>query len=135
MELETSSYGPVTLGALIRALERSKFDPEGKSRYVRFDFGGLVPASLNSYRGYYSELALGFEDPSERHGEPNVVELIEMLKGAIGKVYEGWKGGQYTMNEDTAIFVANRGDATDTGITGIYTSGEYQVVLLTDYFG
>jgi hypothetical protein len=135
MEIETSAYGPVTLGGLIHALERRQFGEDGKPRYVRFAFGGLVPTKLNSYRGYYSELALGFEDPSERHGEPNVPELLAMLKKAVGATYTGWKGGEYTMDTNTAIFVANSGDSTQCGITGIYANDGYQIVLLTDYFG
>jgi hypothetical protein len=133
MKIETSGYGPVTLGGLIHAVERRQLGEDGKPRYMRFDFGSLVPTSLDSYRGYYSELAIGFASPDE--AEPNASTFLSMLKGAVGSTYTGWKGGDYKMDENTAIFVANRGNATQCGISGIYVNDGYQIVLLTDYFG
>jgi hypothetical protein len=145
VELERSSYGPVTLGALIDALEGRKFREDGKPRHIRYDFGNLLPSTLDSYRGFYSELALGFEDydsrakrlkhPCSMDEYPNVVELLTKLKAANGETFFGWKGGEFTMNSETAVFVANRGDATQCGITDLFADGDWLIVLMTDYFG
>jgi hypothetical protein len=144
-ELDKSGYGPVTLGALIDALELVKHDDEGKPRHVRFDFGALLPnMRVNSYRGFYSEAAIGFENYSERykrlgHGHtpedyPNVVELLTALKCALDAQMTGYKGGEYTMHRDVAVFVAGYGDATQCGITGLNIEDRWQVVLETAYF-
>ncbi len=57
----------------------------------------------HSYRGDYCDLAF----------EPkNVVTAGEMLadaKSALGKTFEGWKGGDFTMNEYTECWIADKG--------------------------
>lgn len=145
-ELERSAYGPATLGALIDALEGLQLTEDGKPRHVRYDFGGLLPSMrVASYRGYYDQLAIGFEDYDGRARRlshactmddyPNVVELLKALKGAVGETYHGWKGGEYKMDRYTGVFVANSGDATQCGIVDLATDGGWLVILMTDYFG
>ena len=34
-----------------------------------------------------------------------------VLKGAIGKTYMGWKGGEYVMREDSEVYLAERGSS------------------------
>lgn len=56
-------FDTVNLGTLLAALERNKerddVDPgESRDRTLYFDFGGLVPDYLDSYRGYYNHLAI-----------------------------------------------------------------------------
>ena len=146
-ELDKSAFGPVTLGALIDALELVKYDNDGKPRHVRFDFGGLLPnMRVNSYRGYYSELAVGFESYGERsmrvrsdvqavEDYPNVIELLTALKCALDTEMTGYKGGQYKMHRNVGVFVAQYGDATQCGIVDLDTSDSWLVVLMTYYFG
>ena len=58
------------------------------------------------YRGYYDDLAF------ELAGEPmNVCELIAICKSAIGKTFEGWKGGSFEMDETTPVWIAERGES------------------------
>ena len=56
-----------------------------------------------SYRGYYCELGL---NPSN---ETKVSEMIEVLQSALGKTFEGYKGGEYTMSEDVDCYLAPYG--------------------------
>ena len=71
----------VTLGKLIAALEAM---PEG-STVVNL-------TEPHSYRGYYDDLAF------ELHtGNRLASELLADCKNAMGKVFEGYKGGDFVM--------------------------------------
>lgn len=155
-ESDFTIFGPLKLGALIRELERLQtYDsshggdaPKLEGRFLQFDFAALHPHGLHSYRGYYDHLAVGYESSHERNvrfqrsgliGERQaapscrVPEFLKALKNAIGGTYTGWKGGEYTMDEETPIWVADSGDATGTGITGIQLESDYLVILKTEY--
>lgn len=114
----------ITLGALIALLEER--DPE---ETVVFDFGGLVPTHVSSYRGFFDHLALAYE---ERSKDMLVAELLTELKGAIGHVFGGWKGGEFEMTEDTPIWAANRGEAHYCAIVGL-ADCQWQTVIKTEY--
>lgn len=94
---------------------------------VRYDFGPFTPKGLDSYRGYYEQLALG-------HGEEKITvsQLLALLRDAVGKTFTGWKGGDYDMGESTHMWVANRGECHSTAIVGIIDC-EYQAVIETAF--
>lgn len=100
------------LGKLIQRLEQA--DPD---LAVRMGFG-----SPHSYRGYYDELA--FEP------EPNVSvgDMLEAAKGALGKTFIGYKGGEFTMDEYTTVWISRYGEG-EGEIIGLillgYMLGEY----------
>lgn len=101
----------LSLGEFIDALKR-----EDQGFSVRYDFGGLVPdLSPASYRGYYEDLAVGFSDGDA----PTVAELVAALESAIGKTFCGYKGGDYRMDRNTTLWVANHGESSDTAIVGL----------------
>lgn len=58
----------------------------------------------DSYRGYYDQLAFPLK--------PNVTvgEMLEWAQEAVGKTYQGYKGGDFTMDKDTYVHVAAWGD-------------------------
>jgi hypothetical protein len=90
---ERAASEQMTLGELIAALEAMPAD--------------LVIAGLtkpHSYRGYYCDLAF---EPCEK---TTAGELLELCRGAMGRVFTGYKGGDYTMGENTPVWVANYGD-------------------------
>jgi hypothetical protein len=103
-----------TLGQLIDALEAVG----DKTNAVRFDFCNTVPTKLDSYRGYYEDLALGWE-PQSNYPEPTVPMLLEVLKGQLGTTVHGYKGGDYTVSRNQILFVANYGDTGSTCIVGV----------------
>lgn len=80
---------------------------EPASNSVVFDFCHRSPTGVGSYRGYYTDLAIG-------HGygvdECTVGQLILMLENAIGKKFTGWKGGEFLMTPTTEVWVANPGE-------------------------
>ncbi|MFD0855939.1 hypothetical protein ACFQ07_27115, partial [Actinomadura adrarensis] len=83
----------MTLAELIAALEAA--DPNL-----------VVPEGFtnpHSYRGYYHQLA--FEPASN----VTVASMIEAAHSALGETFEGYKGGYYTMREDTDCWLASWG--------------------------
>ena len=116
----------ITLGKLIQQLSRCNSDS-----YIRYDFGAFTPKGIDSYRGYYEQLALGFAEPSET---AKVGEILALCKGAVGKTFWGYKGGTYRMNEGSYVWVANCGHSTDTGIKKVKMMG-YQAVIVTGFVG
>lgn len=111
------------LGVLIRQLSSCK--PEAP---VYFDFCDLVPDGIESYRGYYDQLAIGWKEAREA---PTVADVLAMLRGAVGKTFMGYKGGDFLMDEDTEVWVDNSGRATGTIITHV-EDDDWCVYLRTD---
>lgn len=101
---------PMQLGKLIAELEKCPLDWP-----VYFDFCQCVPTSLASYRRFYDHLAIGFETD----GQMTVEALLADLRRAIGGVFDGYKGGEYTMTENTPVWVANWGRYTQTAIVAV----------------
>ena len=95
---------------------------------MRFDFSYACPGDLVSYRGFYEDLAV---EPVDDGGR-TVADFLRACQAAVGKTFCGYKGGNYTMNENATVWVSHRGDATGTDIRGFHDEG-YQVVILTGY--
>ncbi len=57
----------------------------------------------HSYRGYYDRLA--FEPSSGESWE----SMLSDAKDALGRTYQGWKGGDFTMTENTLCYIAMEG--------------------------
>jgi hypothetical protein len=124
-----SPFGPMTLGELIDVLEEIAAKPRGGERTVYFDWCQMRPGQFESYRGFYDHLALGI------HADRYMIVggMLAACKGAVGRVYMGWKGGEYRMDKDTPVWVANPGEATGWGIAGVKDDG-YSVILETKRF-
>lgn len=117
----------LTIGDCIEKLRALKPDT-----HVEFDFGGIVPTKLASWRGIYAEIALGFSGGAFSNDEPKTVaELLSDFQSAVGKTYTGWKGGDFVMGLDTPVWVDNPGCYTRTYITNI-TGDDYGVTIHTD---
>lgn len=119
-------WRPLALGELIDLLKG-----EAQSDEVRFDFGLLIPRKVASYRGYYEQLALGYDQDWQK--SVTVADLLAELGGAVGRDYGGWKGGEYTMGRTTPVWAANSGESPGTGIVGVRR--DTYVILETVYIG
>ncbi len=62
----------------------------------------------HSYRGYYEDLAF---EPAEN---VTVGEMLTAARSASGATFQGWKGGDYEMNEWTTVWLAKRGATGET---------------------
>lgn len=136
-----SNSDQLTLGELLLKLkpiaENQKDKKEEDIARVQFDFGTAVPTGFASWRGSYSEIALGYElsgyDNHAKHFDNvKVTDFTKMVEDAIGQTYTGWKGGEFTMNKNTPVWVANPGNSGNTGIVEVIDDG-YRVILMTAY--
>lgn len=134
--LAWSEDSPMTLGAIIDAVKCSMSIPVAEfvkspaNRSVCFDWCGRTPDGLDSYRGIYSDLAIGI-------GGPRAVKAADFLKeceNCVGATFSGWKGGDYLMGRDTPVWVADPGESHRWGVCGVECDN-WQIVLRTKYFG
>lgn len=136
----------ITLGELIRRLEAIPPTYEGRAevepKRVWFDFAGTYPVELQSWRGAYRELAITFDyegrvahrcnETSSSPKYPTAEAFLAMLRAAVGATLTGYKGGDFTMDEQTPVWVANHGDCGNTGVVGVKDTG-YSVVIETGW--
>lgn len=134
-----ASSAQLTLGEIIEKLEKCGLThgENVEHKKVDYDFGTAIPTTLDSWRGSYTELALGYKlsgyDNNEEHFTETTAEtLLSELKSAIGKEFTGWKGGDFTMDADTPVWVANAGNSGNTGIIDVVDDG-WRIVLMTAY--
>ena len=122
---------PIMLGELITLLKYRPQDDE-----VEFAFPPtVIPTTLASYRGFYEQLALGWEKPKYEGDKTKkclVAQLLLECQDALGKEFTGWKGGDYTMYERTPVWCANPGETGSIAIIGLYDC-RYKTVLKTDF--
>lgn len=90
----------MNLGELIAALET--LDPATK---VRDGFG-----RPHSYRGDYQDLAF------EPVNDTTIGAMLAAARSALDATYEGWKGGEYTMDESSCCWLDFEGVASGTPI-------------------
>lgn len=87
----------MTLGKMIDALEALPSDMEME--------GLTFP---HSYRGYYCDLAF------ERTGaKMKGAEIKALCMSAMGRIFEGYKGGDYLMGELTPVWIAAYGSSAN----------------------
>lgn len=134
-------YQQLMLGELIEKIKACglTYGEENLPKTMMFDFGSAVPTCLNSSRGDYSELALGYRlDGYDRHFKENdakpslATDLLSDLESAIGSTFEGYKGGEYKMTKDTPVWVDNWGNCSNTAIVDVIDGG-YYILLITAY--
>jgi len=104
-ERRNRSETQMTLGEMIDVL--SALDPNRK-------VVGL--GALDSYRGYYSDLAFEPDD-----GGRTVSDLLQECQSAVGKAFEGYKGGEYVMDLDTPLWLSPWGEASGLKLIGLKT--------------
>jgi hypothetical protein len=115
---------PMKLGELIATLKRKDQDA-----WIKFDFVHFTPEGIHSYRGDYSELAIGYTDNNQ---EVKVKDVVAMLEGANGKTFIGYKGGEYDMHDNTLVWVAKHNEAGNTAVTDVVDAG-WCIVLETGW--
>lgn len=104
--------GQMSLGDLIERLRQLNSDT-----IIKCD------KRLDSYRGYYEDLAI---EPNETG--VNVVEFITTCEKANGGTFHGYKGGDFVMNLETPVFVAYYGSA-GSPLKNITDNGEIEVFV------
>lgn len=123
MGRKTRSGYHVTLGKMIEVLSAAVANnPETP---VMLE-SGLSLSDPHSYRGYYSDLS--FAPVS------NTVTVSEMLaecKAALGETFEGYKGGDFYMGDDTPLWAAPDGCCGEA-IVGFRPEADRLVIITKD---
>lgn len=64
-----------------------------------------LPVGLSnphSYRGYYDDLAF---EPIKK--ESKVSDILKVVRDCVGQTFTGYKGGDFTMDESSTIWIAH----------------------------
>ena len=94
----------------------------------KYDENTVGVGSFESYRGYYEFLSIR---PQEKI--TTVAEVLKNAREAVGKTYEGYKGGDYTMDRSTFIWCSHHGDASGLMITDAKIRNKNTVVIFTAF--
>lgn len=92
------------LGELIEALEAADQDL-------------VLPDGFNnphSYRGFYEDLAF---EPAK---DVSVRDMRLAAQYALNSTFQGWKGGNFTMNQFTDCWLANEGSGSGETIGALF---------------
>lgn len=89
----------MVLSEIIQALDAA-IEKDGE-RAVQW---GFDPSSAHSWRGDYSDLSF---EPMEG---VSLADMRDALRNALGKTFEGYKGGDYTMRDTTYVYIDPYGD-------------------------
>lgn len=112
----------VTLGAAIERLAACDQD----AIVVLSDAPGSSPGAPDSYRGYYSDLA--FPEVSHRP----VSAVLADCRSVLDQTLTGYKGGDFTMDSTTPLWVAEYGDSSNRAVVDIREAdGKVEFVVKT----
>lgn len=99
----------MNLGALIDTLAALPGDAR-----IRLDNGEV--GELMSWRGVYAELTL---TPGRADKPKTVAEVLSDAVAADGGTFEGYKGGDFTMDRSTPVWADDYGDCRYNAISGV----------------
>lgn len=114
---------PISLGEFMTLLRA-----QPRLGRVVFDHrrGDWLPNKFLSYRGYYDQLALSHDGMEP----PTVASLLQLAEAADGAVFEGYKGGRYTMDQFTPVWAADYGEWPGRAVVGVRYDKDAGVVVL-----
>ena len=118
---QTRSQYHLTLGDMITLLQKCD-----SNKMVLLDIGGSL-GQERSYRGYYSDLAFQHDQGQVK----SAGEVLAQCQTALGQKYEGYKGGDFVMGEDTPLWIAGYGIASGIAVIGM--SAGQNITLTTKY--
>lgn len=102
---DTRSKYHLTLGKAIERLKEVNRDWEVRFGGDFMEADTPFPGHVTSFRGFYEDLAIVCtSDPC------TVQDLLDRLEGALGGVFQGYKGGDFLMDERTPLWQAQYGD-------------------------
>jgi hypothetical protein len=96
---------------------------------VYYDFCDLMPTQLRSWRGDYSQVALGWTHEGD---PPSAGALARHFEESLGRMFEGYKGGGGLCHHTSGLMVANWAEAGNTAIFAVVREGG-SVILKTRF--
>jgi hypothetical protein len=107
----------MTLGAFIDTLKEL---PQDAKILASNGFGIGKPSS---YRGYYEDLAF------RPTGNYTVKQVLDFALNALGKTFEGYKGGNYTMHLNTPLWLSGYGECSRLAFRSVFVGPDGNVVV------
>lgn len=95
-------------------MERLSAFPDTARVVFDFDIYGVAPKYGHSWRGVYSEPAIGYG-----YGDCRISRLREELNRLVSEEFHGWKGGTYRFTADQILRVDNTGECRGISIVGV----------------
>ena len=86
---------------------------------------GWGNGSAHSYRGYYEDLAF------KPKRDTTVGEMLDEARRALGETFEGWKGGEFVMEDYTTCWIAEPGSSGGDAIGPVLLG--YMLGLLDEW--
>ena len=120
MFAEERSRYHLTLSQLKTILELAP-----KEYTVNIDRGGSLERPI-SYRGYYEDLAF---EPSDE--TMCVKGFLPIVQSCLGKIFEGYKGGNFKMHEKTPLWLAYYGESTNVALMSAITSDNFKAIMIS----
>ena len=110
---QRASGGQITLGHLRYLL--ATMPPDTPCRFDTGHHFGL--AFPSSYRGYYQDCCF---NASTDYEQSNVGHVLGLVEGAIGKSFQGYKGGVFAFDTGTLVWggSASHSDTSDRMVSG-----------------
>lgn len=116
----------LTIGEAIQ-----KLNSFSESDKLLFSNGHYFDGTYDSYRGYYEDMYIGWDD--EDKGFNTVGKLKEVLNDALDVgVMIGYKGGEFSIAEDTLLWFSTYGDTGYTIVDIQEFNGQIFVVVKED---
>lgn len=106
---------------------------------------GKIPCSINSYRGFYDQLAIDScsidrwkgwnccECGKKRFRKMNAGNFAQVLGETKYKYFSGYKGGSYLMTDKTPVWYASYGSASDLMVIGVSVIDNVAVISTEKY--
>ena len=116
----------MNLGELIDKLKKA--NPNAVVELV-VDKEFYSPNEFDSYRGYYDQLAISKKNIVE---EVFVKDFLDECFKCLYKSFQGYKGGFYSMDLTTPIWVSEYGECDNWIITGA-SSSTLKFTINTEY--
>lgn len=111
---------PLNYGEIIERLKSAiKAAERGEDEYLSFGWGSAAPTEIESYRGYYEHVGIGY---SGSYGGTKAGDFLKKMENAIGSSMTGWKGGDYRIYRECEVWVACSGNTSNTRIIDVRPS-------------
>lgn len=92
-----------------------------KKKVYFYHFIDEIPGFFHSYRGYYEDIALSISVKDRGY---TVSDILTEARKCIGFCFEGYKGGLFTMNTDSRLWMAIYGDNSQFRCNEIVKDGD-----------
>lgn len=127
-EMRKSGASNLTIGEM-----QSKLEQFNNEDQVTFLNGKYFDGDFDSYRGYYVDMYLGYSD--EDQGKNTVEDLKQALESALKQgVMEGYKGGTYSIDHDTLLWLSSYGCCGDMIVDVVEYKGDIVIVTKEDEY-